>query len=65
MEWFLGSIYWIKVNYMLGLMQLCGIYFLYILVIKIRVLCEWECRKQRVFEDGVIDRGMCFFFVDY
>ena len=62
LEWFSGSTYWTKANYLLGLMQLCDTHLLHILATKTRALCERERRRQRAMDDGLIDRGMYLFF---
>ena len=58
LEWFSVSTYWTKANYLLCLMQLCDTHILHIVAVKTRALCEREHRRQRAFEDGLIDRGL-------
>ena len=59
LEWFSGSTYWTKANYLLGLMQLCDTHVLHILATKTGALYEREHQKQRFTrENGLVDRGL-------
>lgn len=63
LEWFSGSTYWTKANYLLGLMQLCDTHLLHILATKVRGMCERERRRQRAVDEGLIDRGLYLFIL--